>query len=149
MLDDVASGSVPLTQFLKEQEDNLHAMLDRLDKVASTQPKGDADAEHQCPECKSALQRKKGKKGFFWGCSAWPNCTTTLQDIGGKPVQRKPEIVSAIDCPTCQSHKLAQRQGKKGVFWGCKGYPECKAIFWDSNGKPDLLNVPKKRQGAK
>ena len=38
-------------------------------------------------------------------------------------------------CPLC--HKpLKQRTGPRGAFWGCTGYPECKATMPDDNGKP-------------
>lgn len=149
MLDEVAEGKVTLSTFLTEQEANLTTMLERLDKVAATQPRGNVDAEHQCPECKSALHRRKGKNGFFWGCTAYPNCSTTLPDENGKPGTRKPETVSAIDCPTCKAHKLVKRKGKKAFFWGCKGYPECKAIFWDKNNAPDFETEVKPQSSTK
>ena len=138
MLDEVAMGNAPLDAFIDGQTTVLRTMFERLEKIIQTQPRGDSDAEHQCPECKSALQRRKGKKGFFWGCTAYPNCSTTLQDVGGKPVARKPQVLSKYDCPTCKSHKLVKRKGKKAYFWGCSGYPECKAIFWDKLNKPDF-----------
>lgn len=31
-------------------------------------------------------------------------------------------------CPSCGS-KLRQRSGKRGAFWGCKGYPGCKTLI--------------------
>lgn len=38
-------------------------------------------------------------------------------------------------CSIC--HKpLKQRTGPRGAFWGCTGYPECKATMPDDNGKP-------------
>lgn len=47
-------------------------------------------SEHKCPNCGEGLIRRKGKpfKGkpsFFWGCSGYPNCKTTVFDKGGKP----------------------------------------------------------------
>ena len=38
-----------------------------------------------CPECGSALVKRKGKNGEFWGCSAYPKCRTTFDDKDGKP----------------------------------------------------------------
>lgn len=38
-------------------------------------------------------------------------------------------------CPAC--HKpLRLRNGPKGAFWGCAGYPDCKNTLPDDNGKP-------------
>ncbi len=48
-------------------------------------------SSHKCPECEKALIRRKGKKKikgkikYFWGCSGYPECETTLFDKGGKP----------------------------------------------------------------
>ena len=145
MLDEVANGNATLSTFMQGQAQSLHDMLERLDNIVKTQPKGDSHAEHQCPDCKSELLRRKGKKGFFWGCSRYPDCSTTLQDDNGKPVMRKPQVLSHHDCPTCKQHKLAKRQGKKSDYWACSGYPDCKAIFWDKGNSPDFDNLPKPR----
>lgn len=38
-----------------------------------------------CPKCGSALVKRKGKNGEFWGCSAYPECRMTFDDKNGKP----------------------------------------------------------------
>jgi ribosomal protein L37AE/L43A len=38
-----------------------------------------------CPFCFSPLVRRKSKKGWFWGCSSFPACRQTVNDIDGKP----------------------------------------------------------------
>ena len=53
-----------------------------------------------------------------------------------KEVKVKP-AAGAYFCPKCKK-PLVKRKGKKGYFWGCSGYPECKAIFLNNNGKPIL-----------
>ena len=44
----------------------------------------------RCPKCSSLMMRrwttKNGKKSYFWGCSKYPECKTTLPDRNGKPV---------------------------------------------------------------
>lgn len=40
-------------------------------------------------------------------------------------------------CPQCAKGVLQPRNGKKGKFWGCSRYPECKASYDDKNGEPD------------
>jgi DNA topoisomerase-3 len=47
-------------------------------------------SDHACPDCGKGLIRRKGKpfKGkpsYFWGCSGYPDCKTTLFDKAGKP----------------------------------------------------------------
>lgn len=40
----------------------------------------------QCPSCGSDMQKRTGKFGELWGCSKFPNCTTTvgLHDVDEK-----------------------------------------------------------------
>ena len=39
----------------------------------------------KCPNCGSALVKRSGKNGEFWGCSSYPKCKTTFNDKDGKP----------------------------------------------------------------
>ena len=47
--------------------------------------KAPALSKHECKACNSKLARRKGKKGYWWGCSAFPNCKQTYPDFKGKP----------------------------------------------------------------
>ena len=39
-----------------------------------------------CPACgRGVMQKRKGRHGDFWGCSAFPQCRMTANDVGGKP----------------------------------------------------------------
>ena len=41
---------------------------------------------YQCPRCqKGIMVKRNGKNGVFWGCSKYPNCTMTCNDVNGKP----------------------------------------------------------------
>ncbi len=102
--------------------------------------------EHYCPDCGAGMVRRPGKYGYFWSCSAYPECKTTMQDKDGKPVPKNPETSNQAKdgdaipqlnypCPQCQK-PLRRIQGKSGYFWGCTGYPECKHTMPDDNGKP-------------
>lgn len=51
---------------------------------------------YPCPKCnpkgknpKGFLQPRKGKTGIFWGCDAFPDCKTIIEDKEGKPAQNK------------------------------------------------------------
>ncbi len=144
-LDDVAHGTGELDAFLLEQSVALKGMLGELAKISQT--KGHAVAtgdQHPCPKCQAPLMRRKGKHGYFWGCSRYPNCNTILLDKGGKPQAKVEAVVSDIGCPSCQAGKLVRRKSKKGKFWwGCGNYPTCKAMYWDKNGGP-VLETPSK-----
>lgn len=41
----------------------------------------------KCPKCKAPMQRRKGTKGFFWGCINYPECTGVYHDKNGVPVK--------------------------------------------------------------
>ena len=43
-------------------------------------------AKVKCPSCGSDLKQRDGKKGKWWGCTAFPKCKSTLPDSRGKPV---------------------------------------------------------------
>lgn len=43
----------------------------------------------------------------------------------------------AIKCPKC-GKVLLRRKGSHGFFWGCSGYPDCKTIFPEKKGQPDM-----------
>lgn len=45
-----------------------------------------------CPKCGKPLTRRKGQKGFFWGCSAYPDCNGTLPNDNGKPGVRTENV---------------------------------------------------------
>lgn len=50
------------------------------------------------------------------------------------------DIVPSQDvakCPEC-GKIMKRRKGQNGFFWGCSGYPDCKATAPDKNGKPDF-----------
>lgn len=104
--------------------------------------------EHPCPNCGKALRRRKGDYGFFWSCTGYPDCKTSLPDAKGKPGERKaPPPPTGIACPKC-GKDLARRQGEskpkqKGMkprpydFYSCTGYPRCDAKYdTGQDGKP-------------
>lgn len=39
-----------------------------------------------CTKCSTGLCRRPSKKGFWWSCSAYPNCKETYPDSKGKPI---------------------------------------------------------------
>lgn len=144
-LDNIAERQGNLQDFLMDQEEVLEFMLEDLSKIRQTRGKGIIlGPQHPCPKCKSPLIRRKGKSGFFWGCSRYPDCNGLMQDKGGKPCIIDPVAPSDIDCPSCQSGKLIKRKAKKkGSWWGCSHYPDCKAVYWDQKGKPNLTTPQK------
>lgn len=52
--------------------------------------------EYKCPRCKRGiLVKRNGKNGTFWGCSNFPTCRMTCNDVDGKPDLRTKTYVSS------------------------------------------------------
>ena len=70
-LEDFLAGQVRFTRELCEK-----AYTAKIQSAAGT---------FKCPHCNSALVKRNGKNGEFWGCSNYPKCRTTFNDKDGKP----------------------------------------------------------------
>jgi len=118
-LDRIAQGDAGYQTIIQGVHENLRREISAL-QISST-PK------HPCPGCGKPLRRTKGKNGYFWGCTGYPDCTATLPDKNGEPGQAKtPTAVSEYLCKKCGKplvHKF--KAGKGGYdFWGCSGYQD-------------------------
>lgn len=133
-LEAIAQGKETLAGFMAEQTKILPDLL-VLILGSGSQP------AHSCPDCGTAVYRRKGKKAgtWFWGCSAFPACKTTMPDDNGQPGKaRQAPALSKHACKTC-GKPLIERQSAKGAFFGCSGYPGCKQTYQVAgNGEPDF-----------
>jgi DNA topoisomerase III len=92
-LDDIAYGEGTLEGFLdksttwinrlvanvKERERLGISQFSNLQPDASIQSEGDAPKK-QCPRCGKVMFRRKGPTGYFFGCSGYPSCRSTIND---------------------------------------------------------------------
>lgn len=80
-------------------------------------------AEYPCPRCGSPLRLRRGRRGEFWGCSAYPRCRMAL-DVGadGAPV---PQADPEIPCEACGAPMVIKRDSR-GPFLICSTHPECR-----------------------
>ncbi len=102
------------------------------DKPISDKPA--RDKHYPCPECRKPMLRREGKKGPFWGCSDFPKCRATLNDLHGKP---STEINEDYRCPLC-TRQMVKAEADKGEYWFCSGYSKgCKVRLADHNGAPE------------
>lgn len=147
-LDDIAQGKGNLTTFIQGQARWIDTVLRQSISSANTTGSStgftNTDNSHPCPSCGKPLRRRKSSNGFFWGCSAYPDCKTTLPDNKGKPAQRKPAQKSqpkkaniGDTCPECKKGKLVLRSIKSGKnegkpFTGCTKYPTCHYFAWSN-----------------
>jgi len=88
-------------------------------------------SEHNCPNCGKPMVNKTGRFGPFLGCSDYPQCKTVLKlDKEGNIIPPKPPAEpTGIKCYKCKNGELLIRQGKKGRFLGCSGFPKCRTII--------------------
>ena len=85
--------------------------------------------DNTCSKCGHLMNVKKGKFGFFLGCTNYPLCKN-IQGI---------KISSGIKCPKCKNSDLIEKQTQKTNkhFWGCDNYPKCNFATWN---KPIFIN---------
>ncbi len=96
--------------------------------------------EDKCPQCGGPLVVRTGRRGRFIGCVAYPKCryTRNIEAPAAPPAEggaappaqapapeRKPPEPTGEKCPKCGKPLLA-REGKRGRFLGCSGYPKCR-----------------------
>ncbi len=137
MLDQIADKNLNKDEFIRfaiqQTKENLKSIIESKGKFVKN------EIAFPCPDCGKAMIRRKGAHGFFWSCSGYPDCKVSMNDSRGKPVP-KAKISTLVNC-TC-GKPLAKREGKskgkKYLFWGCTGYPDCKKTYKDKNGVPDI-----------
>jgi DNA topoisomerase-1 len=97
-----------------------------------------------CEKCGAPMVIKTGRRGPFLACSAFPKCRNAkplpaeLAEAAGliaQPQPRAKAIVTEEKCENC-GKPMAIRQGRRGPFLGCTGYPRCKTA---RNADPEIL----------
>lgn len=138
-LEGIARGKTSLESFMEEQIAVLPAMLE---PVLSASVKL-ADDAIPCPECGKALSRQKSAKdgSFYWACfnrEAHAGKPLFFPDAAGKPIIQ-PTIVTSFTCPDCKKPLLRKsgvsKAGKPYEMFKCS---ECRAAFWEQDGKPNF-----------
>ncbi|MBI6605478.1 type I DNA topoisomerase [Pseudomonas sp. S4_EA_1b] len=161
-LDKIAAGQTNFKTVVSYQYNILEQEVNRVKAdTAALESSAAASTElfgHlvECPICKKGRLRRKGSSGsYFWGCTNYPECTATCREVKAKGKEPEPDldtirtkgsedgdkperVLSEENCPKCKKKKLALRPGARGPFWGCTGYPKCKATYEDDSGKPVL-----------
>jgi DNA topoisomerase-3 len=157
-LEEVAAGRAGMDDFLALQSEFVAGLVSKLKaenpgRAARGQADGSKPAQvdgpiYPCPTCHKPMRRRQGKNGWFWGCSAYPECRQTLPDEDGKPGLPPPENTSRADrpappvreasapgkagekCPTCDTGTLVLRSHNGKPFLGCSGFPACRYFYW-------------------
>ena len=81
-LDEIAKNKLDAKSFASAQNKIITKLFADAAAKKLPAPKGAI----KCPNCGSPMRRIKGPKGYFWGCSGYPKCSTTAKDNKGKPI---------------------------------------------------------------
>ena len=88
--------------------------------------------EYKCPTCGKPMIRRTGRFGVFYGCSGYPECKL-IQNADkktGLPLPPKPPPVdTGLLCPKCGKKNIVVREGKRGPFMSCSGFPRCRTTL--------------------
>ena len=105
ILEDVSNSTKTLSEFMDLQEKELVKIIDEIKSGKSTLTT--TISGHECKKCGMGLIKRKSQRGFFWGCSGYPECTQAYPDNKGKPdFDAKPKEApkdTGHKCPLCES----------------------------------------------
>ena len=131
----IKAGQMTMQQFVDGVAAYIAEEIRRI-KIEGVKITGTGPA---CPTCGSIVCRRKGKSGFFWSCSAYPDCKSTFPDKRGKPNFNAKVESSEHFCPKCNKGLIRRTGKKKGSYWwGCGGFPACDFRAFDHQGKPEV-----------
>ncbi|MFQ5894216.1 MAG: type I DNA topoisomerase [Nitrospinota bacterium] len=80
-----------------------------------------------CEKCGSPMVVRKGRRGAFLACSAYPKCKNTRPLPGGEEDERPAASDQPAEevCDAC-GRPMVVRRGRRGPFLACTGYPDCR-----------------------
>lgn len=88
--------------------------------------------DHKCPNCQKPMIKRQGRFGAFLGCSGYPECKTILnldKKTGEVLPPKPPPEDTGLKCPKCGKKNIVIRQGKRGPFMSCSGFPRCRTTL--------------------
>lgn len=135
-LDEIEKGKRDWVEYISEVYNKLVADIDAAKKADGVKPEVE-QVGRNCPECGKPLVYRVGRYGKFIACSGWSgkkgcHYTEHIEDPNAvkkdeTPAKEKPEDTGYI-CPTC-GKPILKRNGPKGFWYACSGYPKHKKIF--------------------
>jgi DNA topoisomerase-1 len=83
-----------------------------------------------CEKCGAPMEVKRARKGLFLGCSAYPDCRSTMPIPKASMPAPQPTFERCDKC----DRPLVMRWGQYGRFLACSGFPRCRNL-WKVSGR--------------
>ncbi|MFH1222957.1 MAG: type I DNA topoisomerase [Pseudomonadota bacterium] len=135
-LDDIEEGKLNWVEVLKSFYDGgFSKSLKDAEKNMRNIKREETTTDVECPECKTKMIIKWGRRGQFLACPNYPQCKTTrsfTKHDNGDIKMEKAEETKEL-CPECNGPMLV-KQGRFGKFLACANYPKCKGTKSLSTG---------------
>jgi DNA topoisomerase-1 len=128
-LDQIADGTREYTKTLRDFYTPFAKAVADKEDVPKQTGLGDVPQEFLCPTCSGPMEFKLSKSGRFMSCKRFPECNGARK-ADGLVIEPPKELDET--CPTCNKHKLSEREGRFGKFVACSNYPKCKYIKRDA-----------------
>ncbi|MDE1976259.1 MAG: topoisomerase DNA-binding C4 zinc finger domain-containing protein, partial [Elusimicrobia bacterium] len=85
--------------------------------------------DEKCDLCGKPMVIRTGRKGRFLACSGYPACRNTFSlDAEGKKIEGSRPVLTKRQCQKC-GRFMMMRQGKRGFFLTCPGFPKCRNLI--------------------
>ena len=121
-LDEIAEGKVKKNELLSKFYGPFEETLEKADEAIGHVELPVEVSDVQCELCGRMMVVKQGRYGKFLACPGFPECRNT------KPILKDTGVL----CPKCGG-MIVERRTKRGrTFYGCRNYPECDYVTWDT-----------------
>lgn len=121
-LDEIADGHIEKNDLLRSFYGPFAATLEKADEAIGHVELPVEVSNVQCELCGRMMVVKQGRYGKFLACPGFPECRNT------KPILKE----TGVACPKCGG-SIVERRTKRGRnFYGCKNYPDCDYVTWDT-----------------
>ena len=123
-LHSMSDGEGSLEEFLSQQ---VQFTVNLCQKASETQM--EIQGAYPCPRCRHGiLVKRQGKNGTFWGCSNFPRCRMTCDDLDGKPriadsAEKKQAVTRKFSADEVLSSAWAEETAPPDDIYGVLGSP--------------------------
>ena len=82
----------------------------------------------RCPEDGSQMIKRTGRFGPFIASPNYPDVqfVMNLDKKGGLKLPAPPPFETELTCPKCEERPMYLREGARGPWLGCSGFPKCR-----------------------